>query len=166
MVNRVAVPVSLCLSALTLAACQLLAPQRTPAPPPAPAPLQSAPAAVRGAEAPMVKLSLDEYKRLVASQIQHDNPDRIFNGRLPPMLPAIVVLGIRVDQDGAVKEVVVQRSRDAEASAIAMSAVKHCGMLPKPRQLLREGGTSLEFSETFLFNEQYRFQLRTLAGVQ
>jgi protein TonB len=40
------------------------------------------------------------------------------------------------------------------------------GPLPRPFNLATGAGKSLTFSETFLFNADYRFQLRTLAGVQ
>jgi protein TonB len=44
--------------------------------------------------------------------------------------------------------------------------VERSGPLPKPFNLASGPGKSLTFSETFLFNADYRFQLRTLAPVQ
>jgi protein TonB len=37
---------------------------------------------------------------------------------------------------------------------------------PKPGKLLPSHHKTLEFSETFLFNKEYRYQLRTVAPVQ
>ncbi|MCS0611014.1 hypothetical protein NX773_22890 [Massilia solisilvae] len=93
------------------------------------------------------------------------NPNQIFSGRLPPMLPAIVVLNITVDKDGQLKDVEVQRSRDPDASRVAVDSMRRSGPLPKPARLLADSD-SLTFSETFLFNDQYRFQLRSVAGPQ
>jgi protein TonB len=94
------------------------------------------------------------------------NGAHTFSGKLPPMLPAIVVLRITVDRDGRVSDVVVQRSRDSEASKVALASMKRTVSLPRPFNLATGPGRSLTFSETFLFNADYRFQLRTLAPVQ
>jgi protein TonB len=94
------------------------------------------------------------------------NPNQTFSGKLPPMLPAIVVLNITVDKDGRVKDVVVQRSRDPDASRVAVDSMRRSGPLPKPANLLANNADALTFSETFLFNDQYRFQLRSVAGPQ
>lgn len=109
--------------------------------------------------------SLDAYKTQVAYHVMQRNPSQIFNGRLPPMLPAIVVLNITVDKDGQLKDVEVQRSRDPDASRVAVDSMRRSGPLPKPASLLATSDT-LTFSETFLFNDQYRFQLRSVAGPQ
>jgi len=110
--------------------------------------------------------SLDAYKTQVAQQVMRQNPSQTFSGRLPPMLPAIVVLNITVDKDGQMTDVVVQRSRDPDASRVAVASMRRSAPLPRPANLLAENSDSLTFSETFLFNDEYRFQLRTLAGPQ
>jgi protein TonB len=110
--------------------------------------------------------SVDVYKNDVAEQIMRYNAAHTFSGQLPPMLPAIVVLAITVDRDGKMTKVVVQRSRDNDASKVALASMARSGQLPKPFNLIHGGSQSLTFSETFLFNRDYQFQLRTLAGVQ
>lgn len=109
---------------------------------------------------------LDAYKTQVAQQVMRQNPSQTFSGRLPPMLPAIVVLNITVDKDGRMTDVAVQRSRDPDASRVAVASMRRSAPLPRPEHLLAENSESLTFSETFLFNDEYRFQLRTLAGPQ
>ena len=109
--------------------------------------------------------SLDAYKMQVAHQLMQRNPDLVFSGRLPDILPAIVVLSVTVDRDGVLKNVEVQRSRDADASKVAVDAVWRSGPLPKPGNLVTSGN-AVTFSETFLFDERYRFQLRSVAGPQ
>ncbi len=141
-------------------------PQRPPAPtvahvtPPTKSPTPPVPAQRYNYD------NIDAYKVEVAEHIVRTNPRRTFSHPLPPMLPAIVVVNISVDKDGAVTRVAVQRSRDGEASAVALAAIKQSGPLPKPMNLLAGRRGPLEFSETFLFNKEYQFKLRSLAGPQ
>jgi protein TonB len=110
--------------------------------------------------------SVDAYKADAAEHILRYNADHTFSGKLPPMLPAIVVVNITVDQAGRPTKVAVQRSRDNNASKVALASVHRAGVLPRPFNLATGPGRSLTYSETFLFNADYRFQLRTLAPVQ
>ena len=131
----------------------------------APAPVERAapgtPAAIQ------LAASTDAYKSLVAQQIMAANGEYTFSGRLPPMLPAIVVLDLSVGPDGELKSVRVHRSRDGDASAAALAAVRRVQVFfPPASHLMRRHARTFDFSETFLFNDQYRFQLRTLSGPQ
>ena len=108
---------------------------------------------------------LDDYKTRVARHVVERNPERIYAGTLPPMLPAIVVLEITVDRDGQLADVAVQRSRNPDASQIALASVRRSSPLPPPQQLARATGR-LTFSETFLFADSERYQLRSLAEPQ
>jgi protein TonB len=108
---------------------------------------------------------LDDYKTQVAQHILQHNPDRSYNGKLPPMLPAIVVLEITVDRDGQLADVAVQRSRDDDASQIALDSMRRSTPLPPPQRLALANG-KLKFSETFLFADSNRYQIRSLAGPQ
>jgi protein TonB len=110
--------------------------------------------------------TLDAYKTAVAQHVVAHNPAHTFTGRLPPMLPAIVVLNITVDRSGRVTRVVVQRSRDPDASKVALASMERSGVLPVPHRLIAANLPSLTFSETFLFDRDYRFQLRSIAGPQ
>jgi protein TonB len=119
-------------------------------------------------EAPVAPPSrtLDAYKTEVAQHVMRHNSGQTFSGQLPPMLPAIVVVNITVDEDGELQDVVVQRSRDPDASKVALDSMRRSGPLPPPVNLLATNMRALTFSETFLFDDQYRFQLRSLAGPQ
>ena len=103
---------------------------------------------------------LDDYKTQVAHHVADHNPERTWTGTLPPMLPAIVVLEITVDRDGQLADVAVQRSRNPDASEIALASVRRSAPLPPPP------AGRLTFSETFLFADGERYQLRSLAGPQ
>lgn len=110
--------------------------------------------------------TLDAYKADVARHVMQRNPEIVFEGELPPMLPAVVVLNITVDRAGQLADVQVQRSRDQGASEVALASLRRSGPLPPPDGLGPEHAGLMTFSETFLFGERYRFQLRTLAGPQ
>ncbi|PHV34365.1 hypothetical protein CSQ94_08795 [Janthinobacterium sp. BJB312] len=145
-------------AAVLLSACQT-------APPPAVSTPTSTPP--RTPAAIQLAASIDAYKSLVAQQIMAANGAYTFSGRLPPMLPAIVVLDLSVGPDGELKNVHVHRSRDGEASAAALAAVRRVqALFPPAAHLMRRHAKTFDFSETFLFNDQYRFQLRTLSGPQ
>jgi protein TonB len=137
---------------------------------PAPPPVTHVPAAGKppapAPAAPRAAANLDEYKIQVAERIMAANPKVIFSGRLPEMMTAIVVLDIGIGRDGEVTSVKVHRSPNSQASEIAVDAVKLAGPYPQPGKLLGVLHRSLTFSETFLFNRDYQFQLRTLSGPQ
>jgi periplasmic protein TonB len=124
------------------------------------------PAPKTAAPVPPPSRTLDAYKAEVAQHVMRRNSEQTFSGRLPPMLPAIVVLNITVDEDGELEDVAVQRSRDDDASKVAVASMRRSGPLPPPTSLLAGSMRKLTFSETFLFDHQYRFQLRSLAGPQ
>lgn len=110
--------------------------------------------------------SVDAYKNDVAAHFMRYNGAHTFSGKLPPMLPAVVVLRITVDREGRMTDVSVQRSRNEEASKVALASMQRTGSLLRPFNLATGPDRSLTFSETFLFNADFRFQLRTLAPVQ
>jgi len=111
-------------------------------------------------------MGLDDYKSQVARHVIEHNPEHNYSGTLPPLLPAIVVLRITVDRDGQVQDVFVQRSRDPDASAIALASLRRSTPLPPPPRALPDGTDGLTFSETFLFADSDRFQLRSLSPLQ
>ena len=158
---RIASCMALGLAGLLLSACQKDLPWKPPAPT-----VEAAPRVPSLAQRIAAMENIDDYKLLVAEQIVRSNPDAMFSGKLPPMLPAIVVVNISVNLHGELTRVAVQRSRDKDASKVALAAVKQGGQFPKPLHLLRRGHKTLDFSETFLFGDEYHFKLRTLAGPQ
>ncbi len=128
--------------------------------------ISASPPAPTEAPVPPPSRTLDAYKVEVAQHVMRQNLDQTFSGRLPPILPAIVVLNITVRDDGEVEDVEVQRSRNDNASRVAVASMRRSGKLPKPANLLAGNLRRLTFSETFLFDHQHRFQLRSLAGPQ
>jgi protein TonB len=107
---------------------------------------------------------LDNYKTQVAQHVASRNPEHQYSGTLPAMLPAVVVLEITVDQDGRMTDVAVQRARDAHAAQVALASMRRSEPLPPPQRLAQSG--PLKFSETFLFADAERYQLRSIASGQ
>lgn len=110
--------------------------------------------------------TIDIYKVGVARHILRSNLGYTFDGHLPPMLPAVVVLRLSVDRTGKPTDVLVQRSRDNLATQIAVASIQRSGNFPLPCALIAANLGTVTFSETFLFNGQYQFQLRSLADPQ
>ncbi|MDB5949026.1 MAG: hypothetical protein JWR65_881 [Massilia sp.] len=112
--------------------------------------------------------SVDDYKLDAAIQIAQFNAAHTFSGRLPPKLTAVVVLRVTVDESGRITDVWVQRAPEHGllASKIALASMRRAGVLPRPLNLANGTDRSLSYSETFLFNADNLFQIRTLAPVQ
>lgn len=126
---------------------------RAPAPSTAPAAAPQAPAR-----------SWDEYKVRVARRVMQTSTGETFSGPIPDRLQSIPVIQVELNRDGSVRNVTVLRvpKFSPQTLQMAMNAVRRAGPfepvghLPRPWQ----------FSETFLYNDDLKFQIRTLAELQ
>ena len=110
--------------------------------------------------------SIDGYKRDAARRVYFRNTAQLFDGAPPPVLKSIVVLSIKVDATGLPLAVGVMRSngyRDLEQRAI--KSVRDAAPLPIPHAAVIKRG-SVDYVETWLFRDDGRFQIRSLAEVQ
>lgn len=160
-----------------LAACQPAPERPTTAAPPvatkqAPAPIAPPPVATPpAAVAPKVVAaprSLDEYKRTVAARILQANAAKTFEGRPPHFLNAIVVLEITMDPAGRPTRVNVMRTppHARHLGKVASDTVRAAGpFLAPPAEVIR-AGRQLVFTETWLFRDDEKFQIRSLAQEQ
>jgi protein TonB len=135
-------------------------------------PVQEAKAAATGkepdAEPPRESnaRTLDGYKRDAARRIYFRSTPKLYDGAPPPLLKSIVVLSLEIDAQGAIKQLKMIRSngfRDLEQRA--MQSVRDAAPLPIPREGLLKRGR-LEYYETWLFRDDDRFQIRSLAEPQ
>ena len=128
---------------------------------------RGAPAAPATAPAVLPALTLNGYKRQVAQSIYRQNSERLFEGAPPPMLKSVIVLTIGVSPEGHPVRVSVMRSNGyRELERVAMDSVRRSAPLPAPsRFVLAKNGTA-EFVETWLFRDDGRFQIRSLAEAQ
>lgn len=110
--------------------------------------------------------SVDGYKRDLALRISQVNANKVYPGRPQALLRSVVVLRYAVDARGnLVRSEIMRSNRDGETESTALATLRNSAPFPKPAShLLRRG--QLELSETWLFNNDGRFQLRTIAQPQ
>ena len=110
--------------------------------------------------------SVDGYKKLFAERIYQSNPD-VFHDPLPKILKSIVILDVTIDRDGRVSNVFVTRSNGFKhLEKVALNNVRRAAPYAAPAGVRNRSDGSLNFMETFLFRDDGRFQVRSLAGVQ
>jgi periplasmic protein TonB len=144
---------------LGLALLVLAASACTITPPPRPL-LAIPPAAINS-------YTLDQYREAVAQRIVERNPASILHGSPQPMLRSLVVVSFVVDRDGQIVKSSVYRSNgDGEAEATALTTLRRSAPMPTPPARLLDPLGHLELFEDWLFNDDGKFQLRTLASPQ
>ncbi len=161
-----------CLAGVLLGAGCSQTPVPAPGPPlaagaaaarqPAPLPPADAAAAARPPAAPPWRRARDwdDYRLQAALQVVAFNPDGTYSGPVHQPSLAIPVLEIELNGDGSVRRIQVLRrpSQAADTVQLAMAAVQRAAPFGPVAHLPRPW----RFTETFLFDDQRRFKLRTL----
>lgn len=110
--------------------------------------------------------SLDAYKEDLARRISQVNSTKVHIERPQALLRSVIVIKYVVDKDGnLVRSEVVRTNKDKTTEATALATLRSTAPFPKPPAVLLRGGR-VELSETWLFNNDGRFQLRTIAQPQ
>src|SRR5512133_2729577 len=137
-----------------------VAPARTPAPVEPQTPAQAAaPSRGHASNASNARA----YRMDAASHIYAANPDRIYKGRMPPLLYAIGVLQVEVDGRGNVRDMHWMRApRHApEVVAEIERTVRAAAPFPAPARMGK-----VVYTDTWLWHKSGRFQLDTLTEGQ
>lgn len=149
-------------SAALLAACS--APAPAPQAPPsdlaqaAPRPMAPRPYAQPGAP-----LSVDGYKKEFAQHVARTSP-AIFHDPLPAMFKSIIVLDVTIDHTGRLAHVAVHRSNGyKDLEKVALNSVRQAAPFAAPSRAIQRRDGSVNFLETFMFRNDGRFVIRTLA---
>lgn len=102
-----------------------------------------------------------DYRRTAASHVYQRNADRIFKGKLPPLLYAIGVLQVDIDRSGQVSKLKWLRAPTHAPEVVAEieRTVRRAAPYPSP------GGT-VTWTDTWLWDKSGRFQLDTLTEGQ
>lgn len=110
--------------------------------------------------------TFDGYKRDLAQRISQVNSTKVYTGRPQALLRSVVVVKYVVDAQGnLVRSEILRSNRDSMTEQTALSTLRNTAPFPKPApHLLRHG--RLEIAETWLFNNDGRFQIRTIAEAQ
>ena len=143
-------------------------PRPTVASQPAPAARAPAPAPQVAATPHMViKASMASdpraYRRDAASHIYAQNSERIWKGRMPPLLYAVGVLQVEVDGQGNVRHLSWMRAPKHAPEVIAEieRTVRKAAPFPAPARMGK-----VVYTDTWLWHKSGRFQLDTLTEGQ
>lgn len=155
----------LCLvTAAVLASC---ATPPTPAPPPAPAPAPAPPAPQAAPALPPPALLSNaatprDYRADGARHIYGKQADRIYKGKMPPLLQGVGVMHLDLDARGEIVSMSWMRAPShAGARAEIERTVRASAPYPAP---VRMGG--VRYTDTWLWDASGKFQLDTLTEGQ
>jgi hypothetical protein len=160
-----ALPALAILAAAVLAGC---ASRPSPAPveaatgnlqPQAKAAAPAATGAVRTSSAPNARA----YRADAAAHLYGLNRDRIYKGRMPPLLYAIGVLQVEVDSRGNVRDLSWMRAPKHAPEVVAEieRTVRAAAPFPAPARMGK-----VVYTDTWLWHKSGRFQLDTLTEGQ
>lgn len=132
-------------------------------PPPPPPPVVQAPS-VEQPKLVSAARSEREYRRDAASHLYSLNTERIWRGKLPPLLYAVGVLRFDVDRLGRVRHFNWMRapSHAPEVMAEIERTVRAAEPYPAPLAL----GGQVTYTDVWLWHKSGRFQLDTLTEGQ
>jgi hypothetical protein len=157
-------------AAAVLAACSsTTAPPTAQAPAPAARPpaVAVAPPTAQPAPAMVIKSSNATnpraYRTDAASHIYGKNQERIWKGRMPPLLYAIGVLQVEVDGNGQVRQLSWMRAPKHAPEVIAEieKTVRAAAPYPAPAKMGK-----VVYTDTWLWHKSGKFQLDTLTEGQ
>lgn len=140
------------------------------APPPAAAPEPVAPPVVKGPVAgpkgsarSSAAATPRAYRESGASHLYGMNADRIYKGRMPPLLYAIGVLNVEIDKVGIVTRLDWMRAPRHAPEVIAEieNMIKKASPFPAPTRLGK-----VVYTDTWLWHKSGKFQLDTLTEGQ
>ncbi|WP_408158397.1 energy transducer TonB family protein [Herbaspirillum lusitanum] len=110
--------------------------------------------------------TVDGYKQDLAKRIAQVNFTSVYVERPQALLRSVIVIKFVVDGDGnLVRSEILRSNRDKAAETSAMSSLRNTAPFPKPPATLLKQGR-VELSESWLFNNDGRFQLRSIALAQ
>ena len=104
-----------------------------------------------------------DYRKDAAHHIYQRLPERIFKGKLPPMLKAVVVVDVHIEPSGQVGRIDWVRvpKHAPEVKLDIEQAIRQSAPFPAPKYLRQ-----VSFTETWLWHRSGRFQLDTLTEGQ
>lgn len=152
--------------AALLAACAApLPPPPPPAPPPAPVPAPPPPPVSKRPAPKFISqaASATDYRKDGARHIYERNGHRIYKGQLPPLLHAVGVLQVEVDDIGEVRQVSWMRapSHAPDVMREIERTVRAAAPFPAPVRMGR-----VTYTDVWLWDKSGNFQLDTLTEGQ
>jgi hypothetical protein len=105
------------------------------------------------------------YRADAARHVYRAYASRIFRGKLPPMMYAVMITDTEIDADGTVRSVTVARPPAAakEVTPWVMALIRGASPYPAPRQF---GEAGVVWREIWLVDKSGRFQVDSLTEGQ
>lgn len=155
--------------AALIAGCSSAPPSPSPATTPdaaadAPAPYAAGRVLAPGAVSPASRAtSAKDYRRDAATHLYGKNSNRIYRGKMPPLLYAIGVLQVDVDNQGRIISTHWMRAPTHAPEVVAEieRTVRQAAPFPVPARLGR-----VTYTDTWLWHQSGQFQLDTLSEGQ
>lgn len=130
----------------------------------------AAPASAQSGAAPVTEVQAsaaeDEraYRKDAAKHLYGKQAARIWKGRMPPLLHAVGVLQVELDQQGMVQNVTWMRAPNHAPDVMAEieKMVRSAAPFPAPSKL----GQKVTYTDVWLWHKSGRFQLDTLTEGQ
>lgn len=109
--------------------------------------------------------TLAEYQLEVAGLLQTANRGMVFEGPPPNPLRAVIVMRAEIDVLGEARRLVVVRApwHDPWLAQLVAQTLRQAEPFPRPSIKLLKGASSVTITETWLFDYQGRFRLRSLS---
>ncbi|RQP26076.1 energy transducer TonB family protein [Piscinibacter terrae] len=103
------------------------------------------------------------YKKDAARHVYKAYADKVYKGKLPPLIHAVVVLEVSVDNQGNVQDINTIRvpTHAPDVTAAVKDMIQRASPMPAPSRM---GG--VKFTEVWLVDKSGRFQLDTLSEGQ
>jgi hypothetical protein len=113
-------------------------------------------------------VSLAEYQREVAGLLHEANRGMVFEGPPPNPVRAVIVMRAEIDVLGEARRFDVLRAplHDPWLGMLVEQTMRNAQPFPRPSMKLLNGSSSVSFTETWLFDYQGRFRLRSLSRQQ
>ncbi|MFZ6817849.1 hypothetical protein [Undibacterium sp. Ji22W] len=107
--------------------------------------------------------TLVAYQLELATHLSRVNTKKIYVGNPQALLRSVIVLRFALNAQGnLLSKTIVRSNKDKETETTALSSLVSAQPFPMPPLLLLKQG-KIDIVETWLFNSDGRFQLRTIA---
>jgi hypothetical protein len=112
--------------------------------------------------------SLPEYQREVARRLHEANRGMVFEGPPPNPVRAVIVMRAEIDVLGEARRFDLLRApwHDPWLETLVEQTWRRAEPFARPSMKLLNGGSAVTLTETWLFDYQGRFRLRTLSEAQ
>ena len=109
--------------------------------------------------------TLAEYQRELARQLHEANRGMVFEGAPPNPVRAVIVMRAEIDVLGEARRFDLLRApgHDPWLGMLVEQTMRRAEPFPRPPLKLLNGATSVAFTETWLFDYEGRFRLRSLS---